>query len=256
MNQAGSWPPPSGSPPKTWISQATVVISGADLDHEHHRVADLDARVELAAATRAAPGAGSRGSNERCGRCGLRWSSLTGASLSRARLSSRTLTPGSPKKPSERPSVLSSIRSSTSVEREAAHGGDPVGLDPGVGLRDVRVDAGGGGRDRVDRDVARASGRGRRAARASGRRRVLSANSVSRSALFGPRLLKKVTSRGVAGRRGSRLEVRGSGRLAVGSAEVLADQLRADDLAVDASPGSRPPCPGRATWATPVIASG
>ena len=26
VNQAGSWPPPSGSPPKSWISQATVVI--------------------------------------------------------------------------------------------------------------------------------------------------------------------------------------------------------------------------------------
>ncbi len=26
VNQAGSWPPPSGPPPKTWISQATVVI--------------------------------------------------------------------------------------------------------------------------------------------------------------------------------------------------------------------------------------
>ena len=26
VNQEGSWPPPSGLPPKTWISQATVVI--------------------------------------------------------------------------------------------------------------------------------------------------------------------------------------------------------------------------------------
>ncbi len=47
-NQAGSSPPPSGGPPKTWISQPPVVISGADLDHEHHRVAELVARVELA----------------------------------------------------------------------------------------------------------------------------------------------------------------------------------------------------------------
>ena len=27
VNQAGSSPPPSGAPPKTWISQATVVIT-------------------------------------------------------------------------------------------------------------------------------------------------------------------------------------------------------------------------------------
>ncbi len=27
VNQAGSWPPPSGPPPNTWISQATVVIT-------------------------------------------------------------------------------------------------------------------------------------------------------------------------------------------------------------------------------------
>ena len=27
VNQAASWPPPSGLPPKTWISQATVVIT-------------------------------------------------------------------------------------------------------------------------------------------------------------------------------------------------------------------------------------
>ena len=44
--QAGSLPP-SALPPKTWMSQVTVVISGADLDHEHHRVADLYPRIEL-----------------------------------------------------------------------------------------------------------------------------------------------------------------------------------------------------------------
>jgi hypothetical protein len=34
-----------------------------------------------------------------------------------------------------------------------AHGRDPVGLDAGVGLGDLRVDAGGGFGDRVDRDL-------------------------------------------------------------------------------------------------------
>ena len=43
---AGSLPP-SALPPNTWISHVTVVISGADLDDEHHRVADLHPRVEL-----------------------------------------------------------------------------------------------------------------------------------------------------------------------------------------------------------------
>ncbi len=44
---AGSLPPPSGPPPNTWISHVTVVITRAELDDEHHRVADLHPRVEL-----------------------------------------------------------------------------------------------------------------------------------------------------------------------------------------------------------------
>ena len=48
-----------------WMSQATVVIDGADLDDEHHRVADLDARVELAQRRRGSPaGASSARSSE------------------------------------------------------------------------------------------------------------------------------------------------------------------------------------------------
>ena len=39
-------------------------------------------------------------------------------------------------------------------ERQPADGGDPVRLDPGVGLGDMGVDAGGRFGDRVDRDAA------------------------------------------------------------------------------------------------------
>ena len=119
VNQAGSLPPPSGSPPKTWISQPTVVMHGADLDHEHDRVADLQARVELAQAGDRAPARRTRRSNDaRAAAVGL---GHRGASLSSARLSSSTFTPGSPRTPSARPSVLLVDQLLHAVERDAAH---------------------------------------------------------------------------------------------------------------------------------------
>ena len=45
--QAGSWPPPSDLPPNELDEPGDRRDHGADLDHEHHRVADLHARVEL-----------------------------------------------------------------------------------------------------------------------------------------------------------------------------------------------------------------
>src|SRR5262249_6098937 len=88
-----------------------------DLHDEHHRVADLHARVELAERVdrrghqdraihqraRAALDGVLRLSCLRRG-CGHRVERE-----SRARLSSRTFTPGSPSTPSDRPSVWSSI---------------------------------------------------------------------------------------------------------------------------------------------------
>ena len=45
--QAGSLPPPSGLAAEHLDEPGDGRDHGADLDHEHHRVADLDARVEL-----------------------------------------------------------------------------------------------------------------------------------------------------------------------------------------------------------------
>ena len=56
VNQQGSLPPPSGLPPKSWMNHGDGRDHRADLDDEHHRVADLHARVELAQRRRAARG--------------------------------------------------------------------------------------------------------------------------------------------------------------------------------------------------------
>ena len=80
---------------------------GADLDHEHDRVADLHAGVELAQRARRPPGAGCS-----VGAKSGREEAVIGT-WSRARLSSVTLTPGSPRTPRARPSVWSSTSART-----------------------------------------------------------------------------------------------------------------------------------------------
>ena len=65
-----------------------------------------------------------------------------GATSSRARLSSSTLTPGSPRMPSGRSCVWSSTRRSTSSSRGPARRGDAGRLEAGVAHRDLRVEAG------------------------------------------------------------------------------------------------------------------
>ncbi len=102
---------------------------------------------------------------------------------SSARLSSSTLTPGSPRKPSERPSVCSSTSASTSVESQAALVGDPRRLQPRVRRRDVRVEARARRRDGVDR-YARVGGE---AVLARGRRDPLPRPLSARSWFVGPR---------------------------------------------------------------------
>ena len=95
------------------------------------------------------------------------------SSLSRARLSSSTLTPGSPKKPRPRPSVFSEIsfctvasgRWRTAAMRRAwscAYAGEMSGIDPRRR-----------GRDRVDRDVVDRQSRVVRALELEDRLRVL-----------------------------------------------------------------------------------
>ena len=109
--------------------------------------------LRTAAAGRACAGSSSAGAGsprqERAG------SVLIGAaaSSSRARLSSSTFTPGSPRKPRRGRRCARRSALEHAVERQPADRGDPVRLDPGVGLRDVRVDAGRRVGDRVDRDV-------------------------------------------------------------------------------------------------------
>ena len=150
VNHAGSSPPPSGAPPKTWISQPTVVTSGADLDDEHHRVADLHARVELAQA-RGQRRPQDRAVEERArrSRFGHRAASSVEGEVELEHVDAGLA------EEAERAAVGVVVdQLQDALERDAADLGDAVRLDPGVGLRDVRVDAGGRGRDRVDRDVA------------------------------------------------------------------------------------------------------
>ena len=73
----------------------------ADLDDEHDRVADLHARVELDQRGHDR-GAHDLGVEQRLGLLG---GHAVGASRAIARLSSSTLTPGSPNTPRNRPSV-------------------------------------------------------------------------------------------------------------------------------------------------------
>ena len=79
-------------------------------------------------------------------------------------------------------------------ERQVADRGDPVRLDPGVGLGDVGIDARGRRGDRVDRHVGGGQARVVAAARAPGRSARLRLDLSARVRLLGPRLLKKVTS--------------------------------------------------------------
>ena len=157
VNQAGSSPPPSGPPPKSWISQADGRDDGADLDHEHDRVAHLHARVELAQR------GDERGAQDVGGE--QRADGLVGHradSWSRARLSSSDVHAGLAEDAEEAAvGVVVDRACATRASGSRRTRGDAVGLDARVGLRDVRVDAGGRGRHRVDRHLRARSGRGR-----------------------------------------------------------------------------------------------
>ena len=102
VNQSGSWSPP----PKRSRKKIAVVIDAADLDDEDDRVAEERPRVELDERIT------DRGDDDVAREDALL---LPGhrVSSSRARFSSSTFTPGSPKIPSQRPSVFSSISSAT-----------------------------------------------------------------------------------------------------------------------------------------------
>ena len=168
---------------------------------------------------------------------------------SSARLSSSTLTPGSPSTPRKRPSVFSSISSST---RSSGSRGPRRRAWPGcgVGLGDVRVDAGGRGGHGVHGDVGARSGPGVGPLA----REVAAQSAANRSA--GPRVVRPevVEERGVGVVVG-RTRGPGPGSTRVAACEVLADQARADDL-----PSRSTWLPsallGKRTWPTPVTRAG
>ncbi len=238
---------------------------GADLDHEHHRVADLDARVELdeavdqrarddvARGTARPPGARA----ERPAGSGL-WRHGThqwppALRRSRARFSCSTLTPGSPENPSPRPCVYVGDQA-VDLRRAAAGGRRRCG---GPGCRRWRPRCRGrspeaervGGVDRdlgrgqaagivrravLERDVGLDVGRdrllGRRVVGAEvgerGARRRCSAGTVADGRLW------KYCGSGI-GHRIAVLVDLGLPFLTTCIGEVLADDLRADELAVD-----------------------
>ena len=145
-------------------------------------------------------------------------------SSSSARLSSSTLTPGSPKKPMKRPSVASSISSWTRSSGRPRTSATARRLQLGVGRRDVRVDAGAGGGDGVDGDVADLEAGVVRAFELEDRLRLL----VDRRREVGvrrPEVREARPGRVVVDGRGPRVEV-------LGLRERLRGEPRADHLAV------------------------
>ena len=160
--------------------------------------------------------------------CGLRAIYLP-CSLSSARFSSRTLTPGSPKKPSERPSVLSSI---SCCDASRAAGARTAAtrrrLEVGVGGRDVRVDARARGRDGVDGDVVDREARVVRALELEDRSACSS--DVLGEIRVGRAEVREGRAAGVVGRRG-----RGRPRV-----EVARLRERLGGEAASRRPGRRP----------------
>ena len=135
--QASSWPPPSGLPPKAWISHVTVVmtepISTTNITGlwictrgSSFLRLSISARTDDVALEQ-------RDRLSLVGRRCLRGHQpVPPVMRSSARFSSRTFTPGSPEKPSPRESVYLDTRPVHRRQRKTAHGRDAVGLDPRV----------------------------------------------------------------------------------------------------------------------------
>ena len=158
-------------PPNTWISQVTVVITapisttnitGLRIWTRGSSFMKLSISARLTMSRRNSEIAwrswASRGASARGVRCSRTSAGLRQRRL-RARFSSSTLTPGSPENPSPRPLRVGGDQAVDRRQRQVAHGRDPVGLDVGVGDRDVGVDAGGRAVGGIDRDLARQSAR-------------------------------------------------------------------------------------------------
>ena len=212
------------SPPNARLrKKMPVVIDAAELDDEHDRVAQLDARVEL---RERVPDRRERRSprEKRPGCVGL----IAAVSLSSARLSSSTLTPGLAEEAERRPSVLlvdqrlHRSRAAAGARRRCARA-----CSCAFAGEMSRVDARGGRRDRVHRDVADRQARVVRALELQDRAARCARTSFARSGLVGPRLAKVVAGGVVGRRRRRRPRVEVARRR-----ELLRGEPRADDLAV------------------------
>ena len=156
---------------------------------------------------------------------------ISGRNASSARLSSRTLTRGSPINPMKRCSVCSSTKARTRLLVQAARSGDRRNLRQRELRRNMRIEAGAGRRDGVRRHHVNPS---------SGELRFNGAihaidKLLRRRAQIGARGIRRVIGRvdglarvsgvGRAGRRGAAVKITIRGK-------ALTDQGRADDLAI------------------------
>ena len=105
---------------------------GADLDHEHDRVAHLDPRVELAHRLDQRPGGGSR--DRTASVPASRWSSVR-CLLVEGDVELEHVDAGLAQQAEEATVGVRRDQVFDPGERELANGGDPVRLDPRVGLR-------------------------------------------------------------------------------------------------------------------------
>ena len=260
VNHAGSSPPPSGCRRRPG-SARRVVMTAPTSTTNMTGLRTLDARVELARATR--PMAGRR-------MLGARTASAAGGRSSRGLLVEGEVelehVDDRARRAAEEAagSVWSSIERRTRASGRLAPRGDPVGLDARVGLGDVRVDARGRAWSPRRRAPARRSGRGER---------PLALEVGARGCLELGREVLLVRAQVVEERRGRRCSpspTAGSGSSAVGhriglpSASVLPCS-REKSWPISCEPTTLPSRstmravgagPGTATWATPVMASG
>ena len=137
---------PRAAAAEDWMIQATVVMTAPISTTNMTGLRTWTRGSSFAKEPRSAGVRSSRVKSDGAGLIGHR------VVPSRARLSSVTLTPGSPRTAEEAPVGLVLDQLLDAGRRQAAHARDAVGLDPRVGLGDVRVDARRGGRHRVDRD--------------------------------------------------------------------------------------------------------
>ena len=173
-------------------------MTRADLDHEHHRVADLHARIELLTLSTSARMTMSRRNSEIAAVAdsgGWRWRRRSSAAAPvQGEVELEHVDARLPEHP-EAATVRCWRRSAASTvpSEQVTDGGDAVGLDLGVGRRDVRVEP--------EAELVAASTGTRAAVRAAvvwlSRLQIgrdVAAIACSVAVLFGPRLVNAVAA--------------------------------------------------------------